>query len=919
MKAKYLFYSFALASAFTACTQDEIVDAPVLNNASAERPVVGVVTFANGDVDSRYNSEAAKFENGDKMGLYLMDEFTGDGESLNANETLWTWQSCWWTMYNMVDYINTNYGYVYNEETGEWINRASQLIEGNYIAMFPQNTRATNRQDLWHPIKANVDLVDHSSTPRYYVNRENQFFVGYEQIMRDQKAGEETGELRADITMKPILTYAKMYFENQAANNFKIQKVVFKAPGGQPLPNVAYVNPSEIVDTRLYAQIKGDYANYSNVDVTTTKWAFANNDYVTKGKDDECGYLYAWGKYDRNTFNHAAARSLVQYDTTIDKVPYGMTAAEATPVYEYVFNFPADADILKSNQSPSAERICGISIALPAFEGWQDMEVVVYGEMWDPTINFPEGGWRPGIIRKLKNVDNGEFTLDQLKLWTKDANMQIPSVTCRIDDNYFYQNTEIRVSTTQDLYDLIKARLSNASNTEDVYFDVQHYGNGLEITKEVVDLIKNYEKAHNVDVVVTFNNTDRVETPVIFKTNAIDVFKYVGVNVVAEVPQTIVAGVKVEGIDELRNFSTIEIKGNKYAYSTLNTIDIVNEIGAVFTSEYADIKGNIHNQASLTIAATTVEGNIHNDALMTANNASVVTGFIINNNECVNCGADKAVLTIGGLKVGELTNYDDVVVVANGNLNIVERFANVGSAINNGTIDGAKILNGATFVNNGSIKVKEFINDELLNNYGYVLNITNNNTINAYEATDIDNLFNAEEATLHVWSTEVDIVLAKGSEGTTIFEGVDAQHVGNYKNNVDQCPAELRVYRAYENTTAELLKKSITLTRAEEVWTKYDIVFDVQLSGCSSLTTIKVEAANVKFSETVENAIDLKKQYFTVAEDAILNIVDNSAFAVKGFNGEGEIHIGVGSKLYTVGSGHYTEEKTYEGHQIIKL
>ena len=161
--------------------------------------------------------------------------------------------------------------------------------------------------------------------------------------------------------------------------------------------------------------------------------------------------------------------------------------------------------------------------------------------------------------------------------------------------------------------------------------------------------------------------------------------------------------------------------------------------------------------------------------------------------------------------------------------------------------------------------------------------------------------------------------MTEGSKGITIFEGVDAQHVGNYKNNVDQCPTELRVYRAYENTTAELLKKSITLTRAEEVWTKYDIVFDVQLSGCSSLTTIKVEAGNVKFSETVENAIDLKKQNFEVAENAILNIVDNSAFAVKGFNGEGEIHIGVGSKLYTVGSGHYTEEKTYEGHQIIKL
>ena len=62
-----------------------------------------------------------------------------------------------------------------------------------------------------------------------------------------------------------------------------------------------------------------------------------------------------------------------------------MTDEETVPAYEYVFNFPADADILMGHDgaNSSTERICGISIALPAFEfadyDWQDMEVVVYG------------------------------------------------------------------------------------------------------------------------------------------------------------------------------------------------------------------------------------------------------------------------------------------------------------------------------------------------------------------------------------------------------------------------------------------------------------------------------------------------------------------------------------------------------------
>ena len=693
MKAKHLFYSLALASAFTACTQDEMFDAPALDNQVAERPVAGVVTFVNDEVDSRYNSEAAKFENGDQLGLYLMDEFTGRGEKFNANLTNWTWQSCWWTMYNMVDYISTNYGYVYDAETGEWINRASQLVEGNYIALFPQNTRATNRQDLWHPIKANVDLVDHSSTPRYYVNRENQFFLGYEQIMRDQKAGEETGELRADITMKPIMTYAKMYFENQASNDFKIKKVVFKAHGGELLPNVAYVKPSQIVTSDQ----EGCVAPY---------WAWANHAELKKQLKDECGNVLAQSKYDRTTFSHAAARSMVQYASTSWGIPYGMTEAEATPVYEYVFNFPADADILKSNQSASSERICGISIALPAFEfeeyTWRDMEVVVYGEMWDPTINFPEGGWRPGIIRKLMNNDNGIFTLDQLKLWTKDANMQIPSVTCRIDDEYFYQNTEVRVSTTKDLYDLIEARLSDAANTENVYFDVQHYGNGLEITDEVVKLITDYEKAHNVDVVVTFNNQDQVKTPIIFVAeNSIDKFEYNnGVNVVVEAPQTITETV-IDEIDELRNFSTINVvesvKNN--IYTTLKANKIFNEAGAVIEVKESTVEATtIHNEATINLNGAIVNGTIENEAKLNSDGKSTVTK-IINDNKCINCGLDKAELVVvsGTLTVTDKVENEDVIKVMagaaleskylnNGSIEVAGNLKAVGALQNHGKI-----------------------------------------------------------------------------------------------------------------------------------------------------------------------------------------------------------------------------------------
>ena len=905
MKAKYLFYSIALASAFTACTQDELFEAPVLEGGVADRPVAGAVTFVNDDVDSRYNSESAKFENGDQMGIYLMDEFTGRGEAINANETLWKWQSCWWTMYKMVDYINTNYGYVYNSETGEWVNRASQLVEGNYIALFPQNTRATNRQDLWVPIKSNVDLADHSTTPRYYVNRENQFFLGYEQIQRDQKAGEETGELTASISMKPILTYAKFKLINEGNFNFKPKKVVFKAPFGQLLPNAAYVRPSEIVSQQ------GKYI--------APWWAYANETAIKKELPGDCGSVLAWSEYDRATYTQAAARSMVEYFTTANRIPYGMTEAEATPVYEYVFNFPADADILYGAiEATSVDQTSStLSIALPMFEGWQNMEVVVYGEM-----QTDEGTYRPGILRKRYDVDNGNFTLDQLKPWNMGDQIPVSKVT--FDHNYFYQQEELRVSTTEDLITLLNARLSDVdTSSEQIVFEVQHYGNGLEITADVVSLIKKYEADNNVDVVVVFNNVDGVKTPIIFKTDAIDEFEYYGVNAVTEVPQTIYGS--VTGLVELRNFSTINVSGSTRFAAVLEAIETVNEVGAVLNTNYAVVNGSIHNEGTLVLASTTVNGNVRNDASMTANGA-IVNGFVTNDNDCLNCGNDKALLTVNGLQATDLDNVDNVVV--NGGLVVINEFTNSGltTVEATGSIEGGSMTNEGTLINKGAVKLEIVVNEGTVNNYAYIANIYNNKVVNAYEGSDIDSIYNNELGVLHVWSAEVDIVLADGSVGTTIFEGVDAQHVGNYVGDVDQCPSELRVYRTYADKLSSELIATLAITKFEEVWTSYDIHFDVAMAKCNkSFNKIKVESGEVTFTADKEayedwGGLSLYKLTFEVVKNAILNIEENSVISVNAIQGEGEIHVATGSILYT---GATTDKnagtKTYNGHQIIKL
>ena len=164
------------------------------------------------------------------------------------------------------------------------------------------------------------------------------------------------------------------------------------------------------------------------------------------------------------------------------------------------------------------------------------------------------------------------------------------------------------------------------------------------------------------------------------------------------------------------------------------------------------------------------------------------------------------------------------------------------------------------------------------------------------------------------------------SEGITIFEGVDAQHVGNWENGVDQCPAELRVYRAYEEKTATSLKETYSKTLFDEVWTKYDVFFDVAWGNCGSFNKILVEAGDVTFTVDPEanNAngyYELYKVTFGVAKDAILNIEDDSNFAINKYEGDGEIHVGSGSSLGWGGATNrkYQGDKIHKGYEQIIL
>lgn len=728
MKTKYLLTAAAIASLFAACSQEEIFNPSTVEAdlTKGRQMVAGEVVFNSADPATRYNSESATVEDKDEFGVYLMDEFRGYnygnevGELDNANTTWWKYQSNWWQMYELTDNIQTNYGYVYDASKGVWENSAAQLCEGNYFIMFPKNDEATNRRDLWQYINPVVELAKHSDASKgnYFVNRENQFFVDYAQIYRDDNPSVD-GKFQLNVKLRAVLTYLKIVGWNQSATKFRAKKIVFKAPEGAPLPTIAYIKPAWQVNEQ-------DDSAY---------WVNDDEEAAEETVKDECGNVLGKGLYNPETFTQRVARSLVQYEAPIDRIPYGLKENQQAVAYEYTFNFPGDNGLeLDGNTTENNNCTFTASIALPAFDlgdyDFKDLEVVIYGEMYDKGIQE----WRSGLLKyqKFGQGSNQVFTLNDLDLWEKGY--EIPTVQVYFDDQSFVQGEEIRVETTEDLITLLKARLSKATTTKNIHFEVYPYGKGLAITDEVVKIITDYEDKNNKTVSVTFKSAlTQGETPVILKAqDCINMFRYKGVNVICNADQT--------STEELRNISTLTNNAVMVINAAYNGTKIVNA-GALTVN--AEVTAKIHNDNVLVLKASSVTGDIENAQAMTVSGTSVVSGTITNDNNCVSCGKTPAVLTIeeaGSLKVTKLINTENDEVIVNGAL-VADEVENTGAifdisaASKIGTLTNGAAINiakGTTTllsdnsVNDGAITIAE--GAELL--AGNDAQLQNNGTIN---------------------------------------------------------------------------------------------------------------------------------------------------------------------------------------------
>ena len=687
MKTKYLFYSLALSGMFAACTQEALVNE---NNASQEalknRPVAGMVEFSLNEVESRFNHAAGSFNDGETIDLYLMDELNGYFDEKDANHKhgfaesveCWKYFPVWQSMYSLVDYAQTRYPFAYDEAGEVWKNQAT-LLEGNYFAMHPSNEKITNRRDVWHYINPVMSFTNEAGEFDKLGAMGNQFWLGYAPIYRDE---DRTGDMTLPLTMQPIMTVAKLKIVNNSLHDTKIDKIVFKDKDGKALPTIAYVKPA-IMDQE-------DWRKAEEVENPLT----ADGCGALDCNDLPLNSIYSKElTWPSDATGRATARSLVQYATPAERVPYGLEDTEVA--YEYVFNFEEDGHFLKGGVTNGMSNV-EVYFVLPNDPSYT-YEPVIYGRVNN------DGEWNYGILKAM-GADNKIFTLNSIDL-TKNT-PYVQNVTASFDNYAFEAVTEVRVSTTEDLMKYLKSFSTSYEHEDDFKFTVNVYGDDLAITDEVVDFLdeiaKNLNSTDaNCPIQLTFKAVDRLNGALLTIDTEKACMKYFNFPN-GDVDVTIAKGNHT--IEKVANVNIADLMILEGA--TLNISEVVSfraatlvNNGSVNIENSNCVGAPIENHGELSLNASTI------GELVNENNAEingkVFARLITNKNTCVNCGEDDAVLTINGqLTTVGLMNYDSV--VNNGTL-ITTTFTNEGTADMNGNATLNNLTNKGTLNVNSAV------------------------------------------------------------------------------------------------------------------------------------------------------------------------------------------------------------------------
>ncbi len=253
-----------------ACSQEELLNSNE-NTSLSNRKVVENVTIRFDEPTTRLAFDGEyKWENGDKFGACLMDEFTGE-------------QDNWFAQFTLRDYIQSNYPFT-RQDDGNWTNTEAVMQEGNYFFYYPYNSNlGGKRTPIRIIVPTNQVLEDGAATSSVL---DNQLFAAYAPIVADPTKGDH--EVITNLTMEPLLAFPAFNITNNTGNPFTVYRIAITGTDGETTP----INFPTVLEVRPADEENGGAGKFDNTSfVINPNWTAATKraeimKIVSKNDDD---------------------------------------------------------------------------------------------------------------------------------------------------------------------------------------------------------------------------------------------------------------------------------------------------------------------------------------------------------------------------------------------------------------------------------------------------------------------------------------------------------------------------------------------------------------------------------------------------------------------------------------------------------
>ena len=912
MKTRYLLTALTLPL-LAACTQDEF-DVQVNNgNAALQgRVEVGKVAFTTG-ANTRFDfgdAEHIGWEDGERFGLFLMDDWNeagnaaGNGEQLDANETDFKDQQVWNNMYSLHNYTQTNIPFTFNRTEGIWENDDA-VVEGNYFALAPANGQKTsmeisdlgsirNRRDVWVYINP-VQKFGNEPAGQYNQLRggieQNQFFLGYQQVYRDQELtnGEQ---LMLPLQLRPILGMVDLTIENSDEKSFIVQKIVMRRLDGAPMPTIAYIRPDGNTTEDFPKYLDGTSTWNANDTYEDFGPAFAQP-YDAAELTDACGEPYT-----RFTYNPVKEYSFTIYGLQKDNTTIG------GPTWKEGIIIPSAGDYvdLPTPGDENDGHFNLVKVDLASEKNYLQAKV----EFDDFMVQE----------KRVATVSNSDDLLRYLKMYEDSYNMGTNEI--------FYITTLGDFEVTRELCDYVRdlneSKGSNKGGKAIIYFEESKNGKlvfpeGLD--SDAIDLFFYTKK---VDILN--KGTQVIEEPIMQADEAIEIFKEAlkdsdksngifsmandGVSLLDKLEAAKAAAFTNSGIHSIVNEGVLTINaavetGDGTKAGIYNESGAIMEIGAVIISN--DVEGYpysingkgaayVQNKGALNLKGTMLDGTLKNARETTVESTTAINTVRNFNNiaDCKDCptGIAKLIVTENstleilngvngsedGLYVGQVENY--------GSFAAEEEFVNY-QALYPQTIDefgqGNLIINGSKELagNHTNVSMSGIVNksgshevavkyDDLLTynegirnfcklsvkNYGYIYQADAYAHIQVMNTEDYYSVFDNVLANDKIGVIENTVdgnIYGYDGQNGTISNQIIILTVKDQKTNLTTVSSKLKAYSRYNKVVLKGTEVSGKLNFANEVVGEVEFASDETRINSSS--AVQLAAHYVKVMGTV--------------------------------------------------------------------